>query len=1038
MLIDINPNMEIPKFTLTLCKRNKQQICELGSAYGKTYTNYFAEIDEFAFTVPYYIQDAYNNNIVNPVYDLVKGGYMVLLGDYQYFIIEEVEERENDGKLTKQVHCYSREYELGEKKIRGYSFDARKLYTDPLDISQPTFDDDGNYWGVLNYIQTITTWRVDYINPDLLELYRGIDISDDNIIAIIQQLQVAFDCLFMFDTINKKFNIYTLDELGQNKGLYISDDNYVRSITKNVKQDEIKTRLYLYGKDNISIESLNITGQPYLQNISFYRTLEYMSQELIDALDAYDLFLATKEGDFTTLVGSLNTYSSDLATLNDELTVLNTQLKVLNQTKDIKITDGQSIEAINTEIGLKQIEISSKQSAIVSKQNDIDDVNADIVLLRTSIDTTQHFTTAELDELDPFIKDDTYADDAYIEENIQELFDYGVKTLGMISQPRYEFSVDSVNFLKIVECQFDWQKLVIGDIVNIKHDKLGINTAVRLINYTYDEDANSLDMNFTNKNSISDAGQYERELLEKLNRATSSVDFSKYNWNNATPTKTALETYINNELDLARQGIIQAVGQDPILDDRGLWLKKMYENGTYSPEQIRAVNNIIALTKDNWGTVAVAITPDGIVAENVYGILGQFVTVRANQIVVGDEGQTIDSDVLGDDIVKMDVDYVNGIRIDSADGVVVTRSDNKVRVIMNATNGISVQKWDSVNSVWVSNFYVDIDGNLKLTGSIESGSSITGATISGGTLNINDKFIVDGDGHMTSTDGSIIVIDEEKMARSVLTPDAFTMQTGDGTGVNWTDRFYFDAVKNKYVFDGELSADTINVSSALIARALSAGNANIGQLTVDQLSTQNKIAKYLNLDTSDVNYIRIQGQFIDWVTAHTDGEGTEHAVDREDNPLYWTTSSFEYTTIEETTWPVTQYVYTENIKTNFGFETISDNYVPAIRLGTGVGVGTRGQGFIYKDTTSMNVVYDKDDGTGTIGISLDNDGFHINGLSTQYIEYLRLYPNGFKIKLTGEDPNTYIFSFDEEGRPSEIIQNGANTAPITYYEEDLV
>lgn len=100
---------------------------------------------------------------------------------------------------------------------------------------------------------------------------------------------------------------------------------------------------------------------------------------------------------------------------------------------------------------------------------------------------------------------------------------------------------------------------------------------------------------------------------------------------------------------------------------------------------------------------------------------------------------------------------------------------------------------------------------------------------------------------------------------AVFNSDAFAMRALDGELM--ADRVYFDPVAGNYVFDGILSAGVVNALSAVITPNLYAGKATISELTVDQLDTSTKVQKYLNEDSSDVNYIRIAGQVIQFVTA---------------------------------------------------------------------------------------------------------------------------------------------------------------------------
>ena len=110
-----------------------------------------------------------------------------------------------------------------------------------------------------------------------------------------------------------------------------------------------------------------------------------------------------------------------------------------------------------------------------------------------------------------------------------------------------------------------------------------------------------------------------------------------------------------------------------------------------------------------------------------------------------------------------------------------------------------------------------------------------------------------------SPDNGFESIRSDKMARGVFNSDIFALQTGDGTGSNWTNKLYFDAATRKCMFDGMLSATMIEaleaefditVSNVTITNILAAETGYIAQLTVDELLTDTKVQNYLNNDIS--------------------------------------------------------------------------------------------------------------------------------------------------------------------------------------------
>lgn len=217
-------------------------------------------------------------------------------------------------------------------------------------------------------------------------------------------------------------------------------------------------------------------------------------------------------------------------------------------------------------------------------------------------------------------------------------------------------------------------------------------------------------------------------------------------------------------------------------------------------------------------------------------------------------------------------------------------------------------------------------------------------------------------------------IRSDNKARAVFNADLFAMQVWDEALSSWKDKLYFDPATGKYVFDGELSASLISaleaefdvtISNTVIVNQLSADKGNIAELTVDRLDTSDKVRNYLAADTSDVNYIRIADQTVEFVAAATDGAATEQIEDRNGNPVYWLDDTHTGTTLEVTDYPVLTYVYTEDIKAKITFEDIDGVYTPKIILGAGWctdGGELREQAQIYKGTDGLVITHTGADG----------------------------------------------------------------------------
>lgn len=134
-------------------------------------------------------------------------------------------------------------------------------------------------------------------------------------------------------------------------------------------------------------------------------------------------------------------------------------------------------------------------------------------------------------------------------------------------------------------------------------------------------------------------------------------------------------------------------------------------------------------------------------------------------------------------------------------------------------------------------------------------------------------------------------------ARAFFRSDGMYFQVGDGSGDPnmWVNKLYYDYDSENdetiLVFDGVLSATVVEALSALITPNLYAEKATISELTVDSLETSKKVQKYLAGDKSDVNYVRIYEQTMQFITAMTTNTYS---------PSYVNDSSWEETTQVDT------------------------------------------------------------------------------------------------------------------------------------------
>ena len=96
-------------------------------------------------------------------------------------------------------------------------------------------------------------------------------------------------------------------------------------------------------------------------------------------------------------------------------------------------------------------------------------------------------------------------------------------------------------------------------------------------------------------------------------------------------------------------------------------------------------------------------------------------------------------------------------------------------------------------------------------------------------------------GVMINTEYGMVVIRDDQKARVQLNSSVFIMQVGDGVG-NYTNALYFDPINGEFVFDGKLTAQTIEAVTAnintIIADYIQANNIIVGDDHITSLITQ--------------------------------------------------------------------------------------------------------------------------------------------------------------------------------------------------------
>jgi hypothetical protein len=224
----------------------------------------------------------------------------------------------------------------------------------------------------------------------------------------------------------------------------------------------------------------------------------------------------------------------------------------------------------------------------------------------------------------------------------------------------------------------------------------------------------------------------------------------------------------------------------------------------------------------------------------------------------------------------------------------------------------------------------------------------------------------------------------------------------------------------------KVAVDTLT-SATVITNELYSNYGNVANLTVSKVRTDyEKAQRYLNEDTSDLDYVFIQNEEIELRTATTDGTETEQ-LSEDGDLFYWVDDTHAQMTKEHiTAYPVIVYKYKELVKASFKFERVYRGgvcaTVPVLTFGVGNGNDVFSKAKMWKDTNGLRLEYRTLDGD-FVPVTLLDSGFSDLSLrrvqsfslnSTNSTVTLQLEGETFNYPITYSDgTDDVVFSFPD-------------------------
>ena len=536
------------EFELELCKVNKTPVCAIDSKYLDNISRSLNDIDKIELTIPKIIKDGYMRNIVNPLWNEIKDERLICLNNEDYFVIKVNTFGTDENK--KSITAYSREYKLSKIDIN----------IEDISFMLIGKDEENEIYSLNEYMKNETGWEFGHIDDsvryDILEdgtksekLRIQTSVSKRWYDYIETDVCESYGCIAVYDTNNKRINLYNVDTVAENIELYLSNDNYIKSLSRTESSENIVTRLTLIGGDEMDIVNETVTGYPYIEDYSYFKDNKEMSDELINHLDKYYEMVAIRTPIWKELVKEkqdkitiLTRKKTDLYVIYSEITSLKGIKEAYASSKDVTneaIIAAEITKKIDEQIIL-EVEIKKLEEDIENLTNSILEIN---ILCKRETATDENgkiiFNERTLEELKEFIYCETYSNDSFLD--VKDLMKAGERELSIKCYPETSYDIDVNNFMGKINSNplnQHWKgDLGLGDIIILYDEDLDKEVFLYVTDYIQSpNEEDGLKITLSNKKykdsdirNIADKLKEGSLAMKTIQRKSYILNETKYN-----------------------------------------------------------------------------------------------------------------------------------------------------------------------------------------------------------------------------------------------------------------------------------------------------------------------------------------------------------------------------------------------------------------------------------------------------------------------------------------------------------------------------
>lgn len=576
------------------------------------------------------------NNAIKQLYDAVKNRRLIFIDGIGYFSITNIEDNYQDGISYKDVKAQSAEVELQQKQIPYIEDGTYRFITDGNETTIGLFN---------RIVEVLPLWTVGHIDETIKGKWRtfeDVDVTLNCLGFLIDNMQEAYECIFLFDAINRQINVYDQSNYVHRTGIQITKDDIIKSLNVTENADDLYTAISVEGSDDLSISPINPLGGSVIYNFHYYlswmssalRTKVTQWQTAVDnARDTYyqnnlNYFnklqqVSELQAEVDRLDGQITMYTrcKDNIVANSDTSLVgqyNTEISNYGGTQIVVYNDIEdTLSALTTQINGCKAERTQTQSSLTTAQSELESYRTQSQAINSQLAITSYFTQAEYAELANYIFEGSYTDDyikvtdimSYSEkfQQMKTLYDRAEKQLLKVSEPTQEFDVDSESVIFDTNFSHWNNQLETGCLINVelvKNDWAWLFLSSITVNY----DDKNLKFTFGNRFNKYDTKSLFDKVLGSISKSANTLQYIK---DVLYPLKDGtfddMKDAIQSSRNITMAQALASSDEEVVIDCSGYTGRTKLANGTYDPHQIKITGRNIVFTDDSWDTAKVAI-----------------------------------------------------------------------------------------------------------------------------------------------------------------------------------------------------------------------------------------------------------------------------------------------------------------------------------------------------------------------------------------------------------------------------------------------